>query len=57
MSEDIDKRRRRFLGAAGVTIGATSAVAGAFSLLPARPCQRQDGPTHEYFNAARAGRG
>ena len=37
MSEDIDQGRRRFLGTAAVTIGATSAAAGAFSLLPAQP--------------------
>jgi hypothetical protein len=39
MSEDIDQGRRRFSGTAAVTIGATSAAAGAFSLLPARPAE------------------
>jgi pimeloyl-ACP methyl ester carboxylesterase len=37
MSEDIDQGRRRFLGTAAVTIGATSAAAGAFGLVPAQP--------------------
>jgi pimeloyl-ACP methyl ester carboxylesterase len=37
MSEDIDQGRRRFLGTAAVTIGATSAAAGAFGLFPAQP--------------------
>jgi aspartate/methionine/tyrosine aminotransferase len=39
MSEDIDEGRRRFLGTAAVTIGATSAAAGAFSLLPQPPAE------------------